>query len=292
MPPSAPAPKTTAAGVSRAPGVVSAFLVSGSPLPLLCPTVAPWRPLAEGYRQAQRALAASRPDVLLVYSTQWLAVLDQLWQARARLSGVHVDENWHEFGELAFDIRADVELAQACVAACKERGIRAKGVDYDGFPIDTGSIVMQRFLNPDGALPLVIAANNIYHDAARTAELARLAVDCAVAQHKRVALIGVGGLSGTLLREDIDPAQDRIAAPGDDEQNRRLLALLDRDGRALNDSLAEFAKTARLDAGGKHIAWLLGGLGRRLNGATVHAYGPAYGSGQAVVELTLNGGDA
>ena len=37
--------------------------------------------------------------------------------------------------------------------------------------------------------------------------------------------------------------------------------------------------------GFKHFAWILGGLGGRINGAQVHAYGATYGSGAAVIEF-------
>ena len=97
--------------------VVAAFLVPGSPLPLLRPENLPWGRLATGYERAGRALAAARPDAVLVYSTQWLAVLDQLWQTRPQVSGTHVDDNWYEYGDLDFDIRIDTELAYACIAA-------------------------------------------------------------------------------------------------------------------------------------------------------------------------------
>ena len=114
--------------------VVSAFLVPGSPLPLLRPDNPPWSRLASGFRTAQRALNMSRPDLILVYSTQWLAVLDELWQARPNLAGTHVDENWYEYGDLDYEIRIDTEFALACVEAAKQGGFSSKGVDYGGFP--------------------------------------------------------------------------------------------------------------------------------------------------------------
>jgi 2-aminophenol/2-amino-5-chlorophenol 1,6-dioxygenase alpha subunit len=41
--------------------------------------------------------------------------------------------------------------------------------------------------------------------------------------------------------------------------------------------------------GFKHFAWLAGAMGERWShGATVHAYGPIYGSGAAVVEFGLD----
>ena len=268
--------------------VVSAFLVPGNPLPFLKPDNPPWAPLAQAYKAAGRALRDSKPDVILVYSTQWIAVLDELWQTRKHVEGLHVDENWYEYGDLPFDMKIDVELANACVEGSKAIGISSKGVDYDAFPIDTGTIVAAGFMNPGNALPLVIAANNLYHDAATTAKLAQMAVEKAKGQKKRVAVVGVGGLSGTIFRKKIDVAQDHIASEADDAANKAMLALLEKGDRAAVDAASgDYAKKARVDMGFKHLSWIMGAVGDSYAGAKIHAYGPTYGSGAAVVEFKL-----
>lgn len=267
--------------------VVSAFLVTGSPLPYLRPDNPPWQPIDAGYKAAGEAFRASQPDVIMVYSTQWIAVLDELWQTRARVQGVHVDENWYEYGDLPFDMQIDVGLAEACVAGSKEIGVSSKGVDYDQFPIDTGTIVMSNYLNADGKLPLVIAANNVYHDPDTTSRLAAMAVAKAGEQGKKVALVGVGGLSGTIFRKEIDIAEDHVADEADDKWNRRILDLMAAgDVAGLTGQAGAYAKEAKVDMGFKHLNWLLGGLGGGFSSAKVHAYGPVYGSGAAVVEFT------
>ena len=269
--------------------VVAAFLVPGTPLPLLRPDAPGWKTLLDGYREAARSLEKARPDVLLVYSTQWIAVLDQLWQTRPRVRGIHVDENWHAFGDLAYDFDIDAELAQACIDQSDDVGVRSKPVNYDRFPIDTGTIVAANLLNPDSRRPLVLASNNLYHDGALTGRLAALAVQCAAEQGKRVALIGVGGLSGAVHRREIDPAEDSFAGDADDHWNRRLLdALIAGDVSQLRALLPDYAANARGDMGMKHLEWLLGGAGPQWRGAYVHAYGPVWGSGAAVVELALD----
>ncbi len=269
--------------------VVSAFLVPGSPLPLLKPEVLGWGRLSAAMQRAGRALEASRPDAVLVYSTQWLAVLDQQWLTRKRSSGVHVDENWYEFGDLPYDIHADTELAHACVAGSPRLGVHARGVNYEGFPIDTGTVVACSLLGVGGALrPLVVASNNLYHDGDTTERLGALAATCADEQGKRVAVLGIGGLSGSLFRTEIDPRADRIASTEDDRWNQRVLQLIESgDVGQLRRVVPEFAVQARADMGFKHFHWVLGALKGRFTGARVHGYGPVYGSGAAVVEFTL-----
>ncbi|MGR8918193.1 MAG: DODA-type extradiol aromatic ring-opening family dioxygenase [Gammaproteobacteria bacterium] len=267
--------------------VVSAFLLPGSPLPYVQRDNPPWGALAAAMEKAGAALAASQPDTILVYSTQWLAVLDQLWLTRPHMTGVHVDENWHEYGDLPFDIRVDTELTEAIIAATPSIGIRSKGVDYDAFPVDTGTIVASNFLNRDG-LPLAVTSNNLYHDWDMTRGLGRVAAAEADRLGRRVAVVGVGGLSGAFFRGAIDIATDHIASAGDDAWNRRMLELMERgdvDGAVA--ACPEFAAAARADMGFKHFGFVVGALDGAFSGATVHGYGPLYGAGGAVVEFAL-----
>ena len=268
--------------------IVSAFLVPGSPLPYLRPDNPPWSKLASGYRAAARALAASRPDVILLYSTQWGAVMDQLWQTRPTLKGTHIDENWYEYGDLEFDLRIDTELARACVSGSKNIGISSKGVDYSEFPIATGTCVANGFLNAQGRLPLVLGSNNYYHSYDETQRLGEMAVSCAHKLSRRVAVVAVGGLSGSIFRKEIDIRNDGLTSLEDDHWNRKILSLLEHgDHTGLTKAIPNFASEAKADMGFKHFAWLDGAMGGGFHSARIHAYGATYGAGAAVVEFKI-----
>jgi len=269
--------------------IVSAFLVPGSPLPHLCPDVPQWNHFRLAMREAGKALHASRPDVVLLYSTQWLAVLDEIWLTRQRSEDIHVDETWHEFGELPYDLYSDVSLANACIEACQAQDIHARGADYQGFPIDTGSIVAASALEIGTQnLPVVLASNNLYDSAETVEKLAAIAVNCAAEQGKRVAVVGVGGLSGSQFRNPIEPGDDHIFSAEEDALNRQILALIETGNIAsLREQLPRYARQARVDMGFKHFHWLLGAVGGTFTGANILHYGAIYGSGAAVIELRL-----
>lgn len=269
--------------------VVAAYIVPGNPLPYLRPENPPWVGIASACRAMGRALSAARPDTILVYSTQWMAVLDELWQMRPSFDDLHVDENWYEYGDLEYRLTCDTELAAACIEGSKAIGISSKGVNYDKFPIDTGTIVANGFLNPGGRIPLTIGANNLYHSFDDTVRLAEMAVGKARDLNRRVAVVGVGGLSGSIFRKEIDITTDGIAYASDDEWNRKMLARIQQGGSAadLGAFAQDYAKEAKADMGFKHFAWVLGGLGGRISGAQIHAYGATYGSGAAVIEFKV-----
>jgi len=266
--------------------VVAAFLLPGSPLPWFERTNPPWVDLADAMEAAGHNLAAAEPDVVLVYSTQWIAVLDQLWQTRPHLRGVHVDPNWHEYGELAFDLRIDVPFAEQCCRVANARGIKSRPVDYDAFPVDTGTIVAARGLDPGGKHRFALTSNNLYHDAERTAHIAEVAREVAAEEGKRLAVVGVGGLSGNYFRDAIKVEGDRVASAADERWNRRVLAWIEAGAVGeLRAAWGEYVGAARVDMGFKHFAFVLGALGGDYRRAEVMAYGPLYGTGAAVIRF-------
>jgi 2-aminophenol/2-amino-5-chlorophenol 1,6-dioxygenase alpha subunit len=272
--------------------VVAAFVMPPLPHLVLKPDVAPWQRLGMAATAAGEALAACRPDTIAIYSTQWIAVLDQLWQTRPRLQGVHVDENWYEWGDLAFDISIDVTFAEACITRANQTGLRSKSVNYDGFPIDTGTIVAMHFVDPGHRRRAIVAANNIYHDWVKTEQIGRLVRAVAQDQNKRVAAVAVGGLSARMFRSPIDPAEDRFAEAADDEANRRVLAAFETgDAERVRLEAGAAARAVPMDSGLKHLAFLIGALGERFGPATVHGYEPIYGTGGVVVDVRARGGE-
>lgn len=274
------------AALTEQPGVVGAYLLPGSPLLTLQRNVPAYAELLAGMAQVSREIEKLQPDTLVIYSTRWLAVLDQQWQGRARITGLHVDDNWHEFGEMRYDITTDVSLARACMKAANRAGVHSKLVDYAGFPLDSGTLSVNALVNGDGVFPTLIVANNLYLDYDKTRSLGELAAAQATAQGKRVVVLAIGELSGTAFRDDRPLADDKIATATDDDWNRRMLKLIEqRELDELARQLPDYLAQAKVDMGFKHFAFALGALGGRLGEAKVLAYGPQYGNGAAVVRL-------
>ncbi len=274
------------AALTEQPGVVGAYLLPGSPLLTLQRNVPAYAELVAAMAQVSREIEVLQPDTLVIYSTRWLAVLDQQWQGRARITGLHVDENWHEFGEMRYDITTDVSLARACMKAANRAGVHSKLVDYAGFPLDSGTLSVNALVNGDGLFPTLIVANNLYLDYEKTRSLGELAAAQATAQGKRVVVLAIGELSGTTFRDERPLAEDKVATATDDDWNRRMLKLIEqRELDELARQLPDYLAQAKVDMGFKHFAFALGALGGRLGKAKVLAYGPQYGNGAAVVRL-------
>lgn len=268
---------------------VAGYIVPGLPHPLLAPdTAAPWQRIRSAYGKLRAELEASDAEVLLLYSTQWISVIGHQIQADPEPEWVHVDPEWHALGDMPYKFRIDTELAEAYEKAARERGLHARRVAYRGFPIDTGTIVALKLLNPDNRLPACVVSCNMYADRAETLVLGKAAADAVAVQGKRTVAIAVTALSNRLFTEPLDPQQDRISSLKDDEWNRKLLDMLSA-GRLedVSQIARQFTLEANADQKLKAMWWLAAACGQHNQyDGQVHAYEPIWGTGAAVVSLT------
>jgi 2-aminophenol/2-amino-5-chlorophenol 1,6-dioxygenase alpha subunit len=274
--------------VPSGPGVVAGFVVPGLPHPLLVPDANPaYRKVRDAYEAVRREIEALKPDLLLLYSTQWLSVIGHQVQARAAPEWRHVDPEWHELGTIPYKLRMDPAFGAAYVGHGRARGLEMRTVDYHGFPIDTGTVVALKLLNPKNAVPASVVSCNMYADRAETIVLGKAARDAIAASGKRVVAIAVTALSNRMHTDIVPFAQDRIHSLKDDEWNRKYLEILGQGRLESASQLArEFSTQASGDQKMKALWWLAATMGQsnRYEGK-VFEYQPLYGTGAALVGL-------
>jgi len=264
-----------------------AFIVPGHPH--LAFEGTGWQELKAAYKKAGEHVKAANPDVLVIYSAQWISVLGHSFQADPNPKGYHVDENWYELGDFPFNLKVDVELANAAEEHTRAKGLATKLVNYEGFPIDTGTLVAMKYLNPENKIPVMIVSSNIY--AGRDdSELLGEAVGEAVRESgKRAVFVMINTLSNRYITEQITPDQDRFSSAKDDEWNRKMLDLLkDGQNETAVEKASEYAIEANPEMGFKGFYWLMAALsdntGCPKTQATVLGYGPVWGTGAALIE--------
>lgn len=271
--------------------ILKGYLVPGKPLPLLAPEKNPhWAELRRGFEAARQEIAASGADLLLLYSTQWINVIGHQIQADPAPEWVHVDQDFHAFGTMPYKFRMDPEFAKAYEATARERGLHARTVSYRGFPLDSGVIQALQLLNPDNAIPACVVGCNMYADRAETIVLGKAAAEAIQKSGRKAVVVSVSALSNRVFSRQIDPKDDRLYSAKDDEWNRKVLEMLG-EGRLedVSQVARDFAAQAHGEQRGKAFWWLAAAMGQT-NGydGKVHAYGPLWGSGAAVVSLTPN----
>jgi reactive intermediate/imine deaminase len=258
------------------------------PHPLLCPEGnAGYASLRRSMEQVRTEIEASNADVLLLYSTQWLSVIGHQIQAHPKAIWRHVDPEWHALGEMPYQFAFDATFGAAYQRAAMQRGLHARTVAYDGFPIDTGSVVALSLLNPENRIPASIVSCNMYADRAETIVLGKAAHDALRDTGKKAVAVAVTALSNRWFTEPIDMADDRISSLKDDEWNRKILEIL---GEGRLEDVAQLARSFTAQANGdqklKAVWWLAALLGQHNNyeGAVLD-YQAIWGTGATVARL-------
>lgn len=266
-------------------------LVPGLPHPLLCPEKNEgWGRIRQAFEAARAEIAEAGVDLLLVYSTMWTSIIGHQIQADPKPVWVHVDELFHDLGSIPYEFRIDADFAQQLKEALGGRGLEARTVSYHGFPIDTGSVVALKLLNPDNAIPATIVSSNMYSDRSETIVLGKGCRDAIEKSGRKAAVVVVSTLSNRLFTDWIDPQQDRIHSLKDDEWNRKILEFL---GEGRLEDTAQLSREINRQIRIPKVVnfkpmWFWSavmGQHNRYQGR-IHAYEAIYGTGSAVVSLT------
>jgi len=265
------------------------------PHPLLCPDGNQgYRNLRQAFENCAKKIEESDADLILVYSTTWPSVVGHQIQALENPIWTHVDDDFHYLGSMPYEFSIDVDFAKSMKDAAVARGLYARTVAYDGFPIDTGSVVALSLLNPENRIPAVILSSNMYANRAETIVLGKAARDTLHAQGKKAVIVVVSSLSNRMFTEHIDPSEDRIHSQKDDDWNQKILEYF-ADGRL--EDLSQLSRDIHGQIRVQKVvaykpAWFMAStMGQHNNyDGEVLAYEPLHGSGGAIITLTPSGG--
>lgn len=264
------------------------LIVPGLPQVLLAPEKSPgWQRLRAAYDLARKEIENTDADLLLFYSTQWLSVLGYTFQADPNPEWVHVDHNFHDLGSMPYQFKIDPDFAKSYAQEVKKDGHHTMLANYRGFPVDTGTIVAQKILNPQNRILASMVSCNMYAEKNETIEVGRAGLRALEASGKKAIAVLVSGLSNRFFIKEIDPKDDRISSAKDDEWNRKICELL-QDGRLedVAQVARDFGREANGDMGFKGVWWLNGLCGETNDfRGKLLGYEAIYGTGNCVAVL-------
>ena len=271
-------------------GIIKSIVVPAHPHPYLVPEQNEgWGRLREAFDSAREEIENSDADLLIIYSTLWPSIIGHQIQADPNPEWVFVDHDFHDIGSIPYSFEIDSGFAEAWDEANRKRGLQSRTVSYHGFPIDGGSVVALKLLNPENRIPAVICSSNIYSNRSETTVLAKACLDAVKEQGRKAIAIVVMSLSNRMFTEPIDAADDKIHSLKDDEWNSKVLEFLG-DGRL--EDVAQLSRNIHSQIRVQKVVsfkpmWWLSAMNGQHNNFTgrVLAYEALHGAGGGVVIL-------
>jgi len=270
--------------------IVESFVVPVHPHTVLAPEQNEgWNRLRQAYDEAAKIITNSGADLLIIYSTTWPSIIGHQLISDPNPEWVMVDHDFHELGSINYSFNIDAEFAELWNAENKARGLQSRCVNYQGFPIDVGSVVALTLLNPDNKIPAVIVSSNVYADRSETTVLAKACRDIVKKTGRKAVAITAMSLSNRMFTEHIDPKDDKIHSLKDDEWNRKILEFL---GEGRLEDVGQLSRTIQQQIRVQKVVnfkpmWWLSAMNENRNNLTgnVLAYEAVHGAGCAVVNL-------
>ena len=270
--------------------IVESFVVPVHPHTVLAPEQNKgWNRLRQAYDEAAKIITDSGADLLIIYSTTWPSIIGHQLISDPNPEWVMVDHDFHELGSINYSFNIDAEFAELWNAENKTRGLQSRCVNYQGFPIDVGSVVALTLLNPDNKIPAVIVSSNVYADRSETTVLAKACRDIVKKTGRKAVAITAMSLSNRMFTEHIDPKDDKIHSLKDDEWNRKILEFL---GEGRLEDVGQLSRTIQQQIRVQKVVnfkpmWWLSAMNENRNNLTgnVLAYEAVHGAGCAVVNL-------
>jgi 2-aminophenol/2-amino-5-chlorophenol 1,6-dioxygenase alpha subunit len=195
---------------------------------------------------------------------------------------------------MPYKFKMDSDFAHDYNENCGKRGLHSRTIAYDGFPIDTGSVVALKLLNPDNRIPACIVSSNVYSNRSESIVLGKAARDTLIQQGKKAVIVVVATLSNRMFTEHIEPKDDRIHSAKDEEWNQKIMEFF---GQGRLEDLSQLSREihgqirVQKVVAYKPVWWMAATMGQSNNySGEVLAYAALHGSGGAVIQLTPTSG--
>ncbi|HBF22197.1 MAG TPA: tRNA U-34 5-methylaminomethyl-2-thiouridine biosynthesis protein [Planctomycetes bacterium] len=255
-----------------------------------------WQGLLDGYVNLRKSLESKDYDVLVVHTPHWRTVVGHHVLACPSFNGYSVDPVFPNLFRYRYDLRVDVELAEAIAKEGADAGLVTSAMRNPDFRVDYGTLTCCHLVRPEWDLPIVaISSNRAYtyfsseygdREMLTLGEATRKAIE---ATGRRALVLGSCSLSHRHFTEEPedpeDPTFERIYNRNQSLWDERVLEHMRRgDCATLLAEMPDFIDQAVSECVEGSLTWLLGALGIPDWPATVHGYGTVIGTGNAVVE--------
>ncbi|KAA6451070.1 DODA-type extradiol aromatic ring-opening family dioxygenase [Bacillus swezeyi] len=235
--------------------------------------------LVKGMKRLCGMIEKIQPDAVVMISCHWTSSFDHLVDAAPVHRGVLTAlECPNLISDVPYSYPGDNELAVQLAEAGLKGGLPVIPVNDPVYCWDYGTVVPLRYLVPKGDIPVIDLSVTLAANLEETYLWGQLAGRVLKESGKKTVFISSGALSHHLVRGP--ECMPSLAEQALDAQF--LSYLTDNDLVSAKLLLPQYAKNAGLEAGGRHIAMLLGVLEDGCK-STFYGYGQSSGSSNVVM---------
>ena len=255
-----------------------------------------WKSLHEGYQSLRSSLDSQDFDVIVVHTPHWKTHMGHHFLGLPHFQGLSVDPVFPNLFRFRYDLKVDVELAEAIAERSAERGLVTAMMTNPDFRVDYGTLTSCQLTRPAWDKPIVcISSAFTAHDFSVEAgdremrALGEATREAIAATGRRAVLLATTSLSHRHFTEEPedpeDPRFESIYSANQASWDEHILALFRAGkGQQILDEMPDFIEQSVSECKEGSLTWLLAALSIPEYPARVHGYGTVIGTGNAIVE--------
>ncbi|RFB17983.1 extradiol ring-cleavage dioxygenase [Bacillus sp. HNG] len=239
--------------------------------------------MASAMNEIGKRLKEIKPDVIVLVSCHWPSTFFHYVDCTSVHKGILTAiEAPDLIKDVPYHYPGDEDLAKELVKAGEEAGLQVQGVNDPYYVWDYGSVVPLRYLVPDEDIPVINLSVTLAASIEETYRWGQVIGKVLRESDKKVVFISSGALSHNLVRGRHN--KPTVTEHAMDKQFIEFI--MNKDYQSAYDMLPEYARFARVESGGRHLAMLLSIIDENAE-PTYLADGQSSGSWNALITFGL-----
>ena len=253
-----------------------------------------WETLRWGYAKLARKLKTIDYDAIVIFTPHWQTYIGTHFLGLPEFKSKSVDPVFPNLFRYNYDLKVDVELAEAMHEETEKAGIITKMMRNPDFRVDYGTITSCHLLNPDWDKPIVTISSNrnshYYSNEVMIEQAKALGEACMKAiekSGKKVVLVSSHSLSHRHFVTEAplpeDMSREHIYNHSQYVWDMKIIDMF-REGKMQEvvDIMPEYTEQtiAETEAGG--LIWMMAAMGVPSYPAEIYGYQSVIGTGNCI----------
>ncbi|MCM3706615.1 MULTISPECIES: DODA-type extradiol aromatic ring-opening family dioxygenase [Cytobacillus] len=212
------------------------------------------QPMVSAMKEVAKDIEQIKPDVIVLVSCHWPSTffhyVDGTPVHKGTLTAIEAPDL---IKDVPYSYPGDEVLANELVSAGKDAGLQVQCVNDPYYIWDYGSVVPLRYLVPKEDIPVINLSVTLAASIEETYQWGQVIAKVLSKSQKRIVFVSSGALSHNLVRGRHN--KPTIAEHALDKQFIEFV--MNRDYKSAYQMLPEYARMAKVESGGRHLAMLL-----------------------------------
>lgn len=237
--------------------------------------------MVSAMKEVSKKIANIKPDVIVLVSCHWPSTFFHYVDCTPVHKGVLTAiEAPDLIKDVPYHYPGDADLAKELVKAGQDAGLSVQGVNDPFYIWDYGSVVPLRYLVPNEDIPVINLSVTLAASLEETYKWGEKIAQVLRESDKKVVFVSSGALSHNLVRGRHN--KPTVAEHAMDKQFVEFV--MNKDFESAYDMLPQYARFAKVESGGRHLAMLFSVLEDGCDPAYL-ADGQSSGSWNALITI-------